>query len=106
VAGESERGQGLGTEDADFERLRTGRRPRSIDEATLVGDADHARSVGLGDVVHPDEPGQLDGRADLLPAFANGRERRVLVIVDESTWQAPEPVARLDRPSPQDDPTV
>jgi hypothetical protein len=54
-------------------------------------------------VVHTDQPRQLDRRADLLEAFAGGGGRRVFVVVDKPTGQAPEPIARLDRAPAEDD---
>jgi hypothetical protein len=90
-------------EDADLQHLQARGRRGSSDQPALVSDHDHARRVGLRDVKHPDQPGELDLRADLFKALADGCDRGVLVIVDESAGQAPEPVAGLDRAATQDD---
>jgi hypothetical protein len=52
-------------------------------------------------VVNPDQPGELDRRCDLLTTLAYGRDRWILVIVHETTGQAPQAVAGFDRPPPQ-----
>jgi hypothetical protein len=54
-------------------------------------------------VIHADQPGELDRHADLLKALPHSRDRGILVIVDKPTGQAPEAIAGLDRPAPQDD---
>jgi len=50
-----------------------------------------------------EEARQLDLGADLLAALTHRRGRRVLVMVDETAGQAPQPVARLDRSTSDDD---
>jgi hypothetical protein len=57
-------------------------------------------------VVRADQSGQLDWCADLLEALASRGNRRVFVVVDEATGQAPETLARLDRAAPQHDPAI
>jgi hypothetical protein len=52
-------------------------------------------------VVDPEKPDQLDRRTDLFPAFARRRPPWVLVIVDESSGQAPPAQAGLDRATTQ-----
>jgi len=103
VAGEGERRKRIELEDADLQHLCAGRQALPIGKPPAIGDPDNARCVRLGDVVHAEQPGELDLRADLLEALPDGGIRRILVVVDETTGQAPEAVARLDRPSPQDD---
>jgi hypothetical protein len=68
---------------SDLEHLGAGPWSRTVGETSPVGDPDHARRVGLGDVIDANERCQLDGGADLLHAFANRRIGRVLVVVDE-----------------------
>jgi hypothetical protein len=106
VAGERERGQRVGREHPHLQHLRSRARPAAVGELRLVGDTDHAGRASLGDVIDADEPGQLDGRADLLHAFARSRLPRALVIVYESARKAPEAEARLDRAATQQDAAV
>jgi len=103
MARESQRRHRLRLEDADLQHLHARSRCGSSDQPALVSDHDHARRVRLRDVKHPDQPGELDLRADLFKALANSCDSGVLVIVHKSPGQAPEPVARLDRPATQDD---
>jgi hypothetical protein len=92
--------------DADFEHFRTSQRLGATDRPAAVRDDHHARRRGLGDVVHADQPGYLDGHADLFQALSCRRGRRVLIVVYESTGQAPEAIARLDRPASQNDSAI
>lgn len=103
VAGEGERRKGIELEDPDLQHLRTGGQASAVRKSPAIRDADHARRAGLGDVVHPEQLGQLNLRADLLEALTRGGVRRIFVIVDETAGQTPEAVARLDRPPPEDD---
>jgi hypothetical protein len=53
-----------------------------------------------------DEPGLLDLCADLLPALARRRLPWALVIVDETTWKAPQPETGLDGAPAEQDPAI
>jgi hypothetical protein len=57
-------------------------------------------------VVHAEKAGELDAGVDLLAAFAYRCARRVFVVVDESTGEAPQAVAGLDAPPAQHDSAV
>jgi hypothetical protein len=106
VAGKGERRKRIDLEHADLQHLRAGRNARTSGEAPAIGDADHARRPGLGDVIYAEQSGQLDLGADLFEAFPNRGVGRILVVVDETAWQAPQAIARLDRPASQDDTTI
>jgi hypothetical protein len=101
VAGKGERRKRIELEHADLQHLSAGRNSRTSGEAPAVGDADHARRPGLGDVINAKQPGQLDLGADLFEALPNRGIGRILVVVDETAWQAPQAIARLDRPASQ-----
>jgi hypothetical protein len=106
VAGKGERRKRIKPEHADLQHLRAGHNALTSGEASAVGDADHARRPGLGDVKNAEQPGQLDLGADLFEAFPNRGIGRILVVVDEPPWQTPQAIARLDRPAPEDDTTI
>jgi hypothetical protein len=57
-------------------------------------------------VIHAEERGELHLSVDLLAAFTNRRRGRVLVVVDETSGQAPLSVRRLDGSAAEDDATV
>jgi len=57
-------------------------------------------------VIHADQFIQLYRRVDFLHALARSSGRGVLVVIDESTRQAPQAVTGLDRPASQYDPAV
>jgi len=89
VARKGQRRKGVELEHADLEHLGPCRRTGAGAQPAAVGDADHARCVGLGDVIDADQTGQLDRRADLLETLAHRRSRWILIVVDESPGQAP-----------------
>src|SRR5207247_2876915 len=62
------------------------------------------RGLLLPDVVDAQQIGDLDGHADLLDALAKRGIGGVLVVVDETAGQAPEPIARIDPAPPEPDP--
>jgi hypothetical protein len=93
-------------ENPDLQHLRAGPELSAVREPCLISDPDHAVRVPFGDVIHADQRGQLDGRADLLHALAHRRVGRMLVIVDEATRQAPQPVTGLDRATAEDHTSV
>ena len=84
MARKRERRKRVDWKHSDFEHLGAGPWSRTIGETSPVGDADHARGIRLRNVIDADQRRQLDGRADLLQAFANRRIGWGLVIVDET----------------------
>jgi hypothetical protein len=106
VAWKSKLRERVGSEDAHLEHLRAGFWADAVEQPAAVRNADHARRAGLGDVVHADQPSQFDRCLDLLQALARRGGSRVLVVIHESTRQAPQAVARLDRAAAQDNPAV
>jgi hypothetical protein len=101
VAWKSKLWERVWREDAHLEHLRAGLWADAVKQPAAVRNADHARRAGLGDVVHADQPSQLDRCLDLLQALARRGGRRVLVVIHESTRQTPQAVARLDRAAAQ-----
>jgi hypothetical protein len=83
MAWKGERGKCVDWKHSELEHLRARPWSRTVGETSPVSDPDHARRIGLGDVIHADQRRHLDGRADLLHAFPHRRIGRVLVVVDE-----------------------
>ena len=89
-----------------LEHLLARGQPPTVDDLAAIADADHARGLSLGDVIHADEACDLDLDPYLLEAFAGGRVERALVVVHEAAGQAPLTQRRLDRPPPEHDAPV
>jgi hypothetical protein len=106
VAWKSQRRECIERKDADLEHLGARAEALAVREPRAERKPDHARRVLLGDVVDADEPSDLDRCADLLQALAPGGVGGVLVVVDESSRQTPQAVARLDGPPAEDDAAV
>jgi hypothetical protein len=85
VAWKGERWKRVERKDADFEHLRAGTRLGAIGQPAAVRNAHHAGGSCLRDVVHANQPSQLDAHADLFHALSCGRLRRILVVIYEST---------------------
>jgi hypothetical protein len=106
MAGECKRRQRVESEDLDLEHLQAWSGPVAVRKPRLIGDPDHAGSRSLGDVVDPDEARHLHPRTDLFQAFASRRIPRILIVIDESTGQAPLAETRLDRAASQENSAV
>ena len=86
MARKRQRRQRVQWENPDLQHLRTRLELNAVDKPCSISDPDHAVRVPFGDVIHADQRGQLDGRADLLHALTHRRVSGMLVIVDEATW--------------------
>jgi len=85
LARKCQRRQRLHRKDPDLQHLGASTELSAVDEPRPIGDPDDAVRVPLGDVIHADQRGQLDGGADLLNALAHRRVGGMLVIVDKAT---------------------
>jgi hypothetical protein len=84
MAWEGERRHRVEREGSHLQHLRPRVQVLAGCEPGSIGDANHARRVLLGDVIHAEKTGELDARAQLLEAFAHRRVGRMLVVVDET----------------------
>ena len=73
------------SEEADFEHLAARAGRLAIRQARPVGQAQHPGPVAAHDVVDPEQRGDLDAGADLLPALPHSGSLGMLVVVDEAS---------------------